>query len=299
MKKLLLCLLIIYSFNTNAQLPCNDYLNLNFTDTWCLSHLTIDTVNKPDNIWQIGIPQKSFVNPTLGHSIITDTMLPYPVNDTSSFIVRYIAGYGDYYGLKMFNAMYKTETDSLNDYGTIEFSPDNGLNWYDILNDTAVSPAVTWYIKPVLTGISGPWKYYDAILSDLASFFNFQIGDTLAFRFTFISDSVYDNMGGLVFDDIFISEFVEGISETRYKPIKSIIYPNPSANDFTIEFTNPNEVEFELAVYDIKSKLIFKRENITSNTIHIEGKTLSAGTYIYKITNETNKERTWGKFVKL
>lgn len=299
MKKFILPLVLVLHLTIYAQLPCSQYLYLDFTDPYCMNHVFIDTANNPDNIWQTGLSQKSFVNQQYGAAMMTDTLIPYPANDTSVFIIKYLATSGDYYGFKWFNGMYKSETDSLKDFGNIEFSPDNGLNWYDILNDTTLGTAIIWYNKPILTGNSTSWCYFEAILTDMASHFNFQIDDTLTFRFTFISDSIFDNLGGLAFDNLCFADFVEGISETRFKGIKSTIYPNPSDAAFTIEFNNPGALPFELAVYDIKSKLIFKRENITTNRIDVDNRSLVPGIYVYKITNVPNKLRTWGKFTKL
>ncbi len=265
-----------------------------------MNHVFIDTVNNPDNIWQTGLSQKSFISQQYGAAMMTDTLIPYPANDTSAFIITYLATGGDYYGCKFFTGSYAVQTDSLKDFGKIEFSPDNGLNWFDVINDTSLNTAIHWYTyKPVLTGNTGGWVHYEAILADMASHFNFQMGDTIAFRFSFISDSIFDNLGGMAFDNLCLADFIEGISETRFKGIKSNIFPNPSDNAFTIEFNNPESMPFELAVYDIKSKLIFKRENITTNRINIDDKSLAPGIYVYKITNVPNRLRTWGKFTKL
>lgn len=300
MKKFILFVLLSVSLGVKSQLPCSQYLTLDFTDPYCMNHVFIDTVNNPDNIWQTGLSQKSFVTQQYGNAMMTDTLLPYPANDTSVFIIKYLATGGDYYGCKFFTGSYAVQTDTLKDFGKIEFSPDNGLNWFDVINDTSLNTAIHWYTnKPVLTGNTGGWVHYEAILADMASHFNFQIDDTIAFRFSFISDSIFDNLGGLAFDNLCLADFIEGISETRFKGIKSNIFPNPSDNAFTIEFNNPEALPFELAVYDIKSKLILKRENITTNRIDIDDKSLAPGIYVYKITHVPNKLRTWGKFTKL
>ncbi|OPZ99242.1 MAG: hypothetical protein BWY70_01023 [Bacteroidetes bacterium ADurb.Bin408] len=300
MKNFILPLLSFLQSVIYCQLPCSQYLILDFSDPYCMTHVFIDTVNNPGNIWQIGLSNKNFVGQQYGPAIMTDTLIPYPANDTSAFIIKYLATGGDYYGCKFFTGSYAVQTDSLKDFGKIEFSPDNGLNWFDVINDTSLNTAIHWYTsKPKLTGNSGGWMHFEALLADMASHFNFQIDDTIAFRFSFISDSIFDNMGGIAYDNFCLADFIEGISEIRFKGVKSNIYPNPSNKDFTIEFNNPAALPFELAVYDIKSKLIFRRENITGNTIYIDNKSLTPGIYVYKITNAENKLRTWGKFTKL
>ncbi len=58
--------------------------------------LWIDTVSNPNNIWQIGSPQKTVISSA--HSapnvIITDTVNTYPPNNTSVFIIGHLAQVG-------------------------------------------------------------------------------------------------------------------------------------------------------------------------------------------------------------
>ena len=110
-------------------------------------------------------------------------------------------------------------------------------------------------------------------------------------RHTLMSHT-YAHIFILCFDD-----FVEGISEIHFKPIKSNIYPNPSTQIFTIEFDNPNSELFGLSVYNIQSKLVLKNDNITDNKITIDARLFQEGIYIYKLTNLKARKRCWGKFI--
>ena len=299
MKKLIIVLFFINIHYLYSQLPCYNYC-LSFEDTLCLSHLNIDSVSFPENLWQIGKLQKTSFDhePAFINVIVTDTVNPYPVNNHSVFTIRNTATMGDIYGCRMLHMQYNIQTDSIRDYGLIEFSPDNGRNWIDILNDTLYSASFVWYSqKPVLTGNTYGWKYFDVIMVDNGSVFNINLGDTLLFRFSFISDSIPDSLGGMMYDNICFDDFVEGISEIHFKPIKSTIYPNPSTNIFTIEFENPDAGQFGLSVYDIHSRLILKNDNIRDNKIEVDARLFKQGTYIYKITNLEKRKRCWGKFI--
>ena len=117
------------------------------------------------------------------------------------------------------------------------------------------------------------------------------------FRFSFISDSIFDNSAGLMFDNFEFIDFIEGISEIRFTPIKSMIFPNPGKGVFTIEFDNPQSDPFELAVYDIRSKLLLKREGIKENKVVIDTRSFYPDTYIYKLTDLKAQKRCWGKFI--
>lgn len=253
------------------------------------------------NIWQIGRPQKTtFNNAQSGVGvIITDTITPYPVNNHSVFTITKPVDWGLIYGLEMFQGAYYVQTDTLKDYGIMEFSPDNGNTWINMLDDTAYSANFIWQFnsKPVLTGDSRRWRMLDVLLADMGSVFNLQFGDTVAFRYTFISDSIYDNKDGLMYDELCFFSFVEGISEVHFKPIKSKIYPNPTSDRFTIEFENPSSEFFHLAIYDIQSCLMFMEDKISEGKIVLDAKLFKPGLYIYKLTNPKAQKRTWGKII--
>lgn len=291
-----------FCFTSLKAQSCYDgYYCLSFYDTICGYHLSIDTSNT-NNIWQIGVAQKSMMDLTDCNTkaIVTDSVHAYPVNNRSVFTITNLATGGDYYGFRIFSANYYVQSDSLNDFGKIELSLDKGINWIDIINDTIYSNHFLWFSsKPVLTGRSFNCKIFSVDLADLPTISNFQIGDTILFRFSFFSDSTFDNLSGLIFDDICFSDYIEGVSETRFSSIWSKIYPNPSSNLFNIEFDNPESKSFQLAVYDMQSRPMFTQNNITSNKIQIDMQTFAPGIYVYKITNLETKKRCWGRFSTL
>ncbi len=298
MKSLLFFTSFLSFTSLNAQFCFDQFYCLSFNDTICRYHLSIDTSNT-NNIWQIGLAQKSMMDLTACNTktIVTDTLNAYPVNNRSVFTITNIATQGDYYGFKTFSANYYVQSDSLNDFGKIELSLDKGINWIDIINDSTYSNHFFWYSsKPVLTGRSYVCKNFSVDLADLPAIHNFQIGDTILFRFTFFSDSTFDNLSGLIFDEICFIEFVEGISETRFNSIWSKIFPNPSSNLFNIEFDNPEGKSFQLAIYDMQSRPMLTKNNIINNKIQIDMQTFAPGIYVYKITNLETKKRCWGRF---
>lgn len=298
MKRIITLLFFLNVCFLFCQTPCESYC-LSFEDTFCLNQLTIDTAKSSKNLWQIGSPQKTQFNKAESgqNVIITDLTKSYPINNYSDFIITHLSALGDVYGFRMLQGYYNVQTDSLRDYGSMEFSPDNGKKWIDIINDTVYNAFVWYSKKPVLTGNSHGWKYFDVSLADIGSVFNLQLGDTLLFRFGFKSDSISNNLAGLMYDNICFKGFVEGISKTHFKPIKSKIYPNPSVNNFLIEFENSTGELYELSVYDIHSKLLMKEENITDSKIIVNVKSFRPGIYVYKLTNLKAQKRSWGKFI--
>jgi len=302
MKKMKLITVILLLFNAHfihAQSNC-DFFCLNFEENGCIGHLSIDTIAFPQNVWQIGQPQKEGFSSayTAPNAIVTDTMNFYPVNNTSVFLIRNNVTMGTYYGLSVFGGYYNVQSDSLHDYGTMEFSPDNGTTWINLITDTVFTTNYTWWTtKPVLTGRSNGWKYFEILLADIGSAFNIHLGDTVIYRFTFKSDTIPENLGGLMYDNICFTDFVEGITETRFKPLKSTIFPNPSNDAFTIKFENPQTETFQLAIYSEKSKLVYSDNSVSQNKILINASTLMPGIYFYKLTNPITLQRSWGKFI--
>lgn len=271
---------------------------LDFDYPYGMEHVQIDTTLAA-NLWQTGPPQKTGFNIALSQPnvMITDTIHPYPVDNYSAFTIWDIIDEGYYFGLKTFRGAYRVQTDSLNDFGKMEFSPDRGISWIDIIDDTVFMGTFTWFTpKPVLTGTRGSWQYFELTLADIASAFALQMGDTVLYRFSFQSDAIADTLAGLMYDNLSFGSWVEGISETRFKSINSKIYPNPSKEYFTIAFSNPNSASFQLSVYEINSKLIFSIENISESNISFDASDFVPGIYIYKLTNLEAKERSWGKF---
>lgn len=55
---LILYFLSLISIAAFGQLE-DDFYILNFDDSLNLQHLTIDTSSNPNNIWQVGLPQKT------------------------------------------------------------------------------------------------------------------------------------------------------------------------------------------------------------------------------------------------
>ena len=118
-------------FSVASFSQSSSFYTLDFEDTAALHHLRIDSVSNLNDIWQVGAPQKTiftnaYSNPNV---IVTDTINPYPINDTSSFTIVNVAGDGfTYPHTASLIGEYSVNSDTLTDFGTIEFSPDNSTS---------------------------------------------------------------------------------------------------------------------------------------------------------------------------
>lgn len=236
---------------------------------------------------------------SLPNVIITDTINPYPTNDTSVFIVTNPVSEGfiqPYYaGLW---GSYFVNSDSLNDFGIIEFSPDNGSTWIDLVNDTIYSDYIDWWTeKPVLTGNSNGWKEFQVDLTGLSPIFEFSYDDTIQYKFTFISDSIPEEMDGLMFDNFWFEDYAESIDELGFKNFASKAFPNPTSSNLNITYENTKNIPFHLFVYDNTGRLMLEKQQLAQNQISLNTDDFGAGMYYYVLRNDSEKVRTSGKFI--
>lgn len=63
------------------------------------------------------------------------------------------------------------------------------------------------------------------------------------------------------------------------------IYPNPAANQFTINFEDEGDEPFSIAVYSLSGKKVFEKQNTTNKIVEIQN--LEKGTYVVKITKNS------------
>lgn len=299
---------MVLSIISFGQQHFTDNINytLTFDESTGLQHLWTDTISNPHNIWQVGKPQKTiFTAPySLPNAIITDIVNPYPPNNSSVFVIKNVIG-GVISNLTL-KGKYYANTDSLRDYGRIELSLNRGLTWLDLLKDSELTDTINGQIihlflsyynneKPILTGNSGGWTNFLIHLGFPGDFYATQ-GDTVLYRFTFISDNIQNNKDGLMFDDLVFYESVEGINKLGYDPIKSDCFPNPALDQLTISFENNQRSTFELKLFDIKGKLI-KLQKVNSNQVILPVQSLQKGMYFYKLADRKNRKFSTGKFI--
>jgi len=282
-----------------------DY-NIDFEDTTQFFRLEIDTNTNPNNIWQIGTPQKTLFTSaySLPNAILTDTFNPYPINDTSMFIIKHVAdwlGGFTYEHTVILSGKYQVNSDSLTDFGFIEFSPDNGVTWINLLTDTIYLNQGCydwWWGKPTLTGNSNGWSDFYVWLAGFGNDFNIMPGDTVQYRFTFISDSLQSNKDGLMYDNLHFEDWAEVIKNIQNQLV-SKSFPNPALDMLTIEYENIDNSLHEVSVYNEKGKQILIKRTTNQSKFEINLKNLCSGIYYYKLTNLKNGKISFGKIVKV
>jgi len=282
MKRLFTILTVLMLTNTTFA-QC-DYI-IDFDSSYSENnHIIIDTLSNPNNIWQIGVPDKTVFDSaySLIHAIVTDTLNYYPVNDTSYFILKHIrqGEFGENGSLQL-NFWFKFNSDTLTDYGMVEASIDNGLSWINLLTDDVTYNLQWLEPKPVLTGNSNGWEHFALELNMLT--YELGYSDTLLYRFTFISDSVQTNKDGWMIDDFQLADWWEVIKEYSNSDLIDI-YPNPAKGEISIVNSSKTTNDYQAEIIDIAGKTVFKEE-IKSSKLRLD---LPNGLYLIKLSNKEN-----------
>ncbi len=258
--------------------------------------------------WQVGTPGKTFLD-TAFHgtkAIMTDTLNPYPANDTSYFIVI-VPPPGTQTCATSLEFEHKYDIDS-SDYGIIEASYDKGNTWFT-LRDTNFSSS--WYAPAwfqweydfhhstgnsskhdtLITGKSDGWirsrfywQWFIAVKTDSIIL----MPDTLLIRFTFISDSVNEGKEGWLIDNIVLNAAdpanCTNISQKNTTQ-KITVSPNPFYEYATI-FTNSLFRNAKIIVKNIQGQTVFSMENITGKSFLLPRNNLPSGIYLLRILQE-------------
>ena len=260
--------------------------DIDFEDTATLSRVYIDTISNSNNVWEIGHPDKvlfisAFSNP---NAIVTDSLNPYPTNDTSSFIVIHLAdgGWPIGYPKVDIGGYYYVNSDSLNDYGYIDFSYDHGNTWVRV--DSSLGGCTWGAVEdlPTLTGNSYGWKHFYYCLKVPYGVVN--VGDTVLYRFTFVSDSVQTNKDGLMFDNLHFEDWAEGKNELHNDNLISIS-PNPVSEQLIIH-RGKISIHGIIQIINETGNMIYCRKDYKGEAIDTQN--FINGIYVLKYSDSEN-----------
>jgi hypothetical protein len=287
-----ICIILILITVSNFSFG-QDLYYIDFDSPWSENnHIIIDTVSNPDNIWQIGVPDKTLFDSAYSatHAIVTDTLNPYPINDTSAFIIKHIRPIDEGGNTNLIlNFWFRFDSDTLTDFGKVEASIDDGATWIDLLIDDITYDLYWLAPKPVLTGKSNGWQNFNLELSNLTYYLGYS--DTLLYRFTFISDNIQSNKDGWIIDDFELADWWEGIEDNAiHESIK--FYPNPTTG---IIFINEEfkTIDNKISILNNIGQVVFETNSSFNETIDISN--LQNG--IYLIIYENSEHRFTEKLV--
>ena len=244
MKKALLILILTAFFVplSYGQWVCaSDYITFDHADSGLVGYINwhlainIDTINYHHNIWQVGRPRKTvFVSApypdTTGNVIVTDTLHPYPPNDTSVFTLTFPGNTG-WCWISELQFSYALDMDSTS-IAKIEFSPDSGRSWINLADSTP-----TGLTGSTLLLAASTWHYWVVNINAWGSLPYFFYNDSLKFKFTFISGNDTTGKDGWMIDGISVWYDIESVP-TIQNPTALTIFPNPATMQLTISSAN-------------------------------------------------------------
>lgn len=280
-------LLLLLSVSNYAVL-CQETIRCinTFSKTEAPCAVWIDIDSNPANIWQIGKSQKPELKTSFPDSIciITDTLNPYPSDDTSRFIMKTKLP-----DLKSSNnaninlsGHYSVDCDSTRDYGVIEISLNEGATWIDLLTPSNLDIQI-YSPKIVLTGKTEQMRYLEISIDFDKNEIQNLLGDSVFFRFSFVSDGINNNRSGLLYDNLSIGSFVlnyPGHDQPKSQSI--LVYPNPLAPGRVLTIDNQSDKPARFTLFSSHGKIILDR-NLTSATSTSLNLTTESGIYFYKI----------------
>ncbi|MES2555361.1 MAG: T9SS type A sorting domain-containing protein [Bacteroidota bacterium] len=267
-----------------------------------------ELVVEPAGLWQVGSPDKTIFTEafTLPNAIVTDTANSYPVNANSSFVLKHVANSGfDMPNLVQFGGKYRVDSDSLTDYGTIEFSPDNGTTWIDLINQGQYDEFIDWGNAnpnetgiPVLTGNSNGWKDFSVYLEQLATVLPINGGDTVLFKFSFISDAADNARDGLMFDSLFMWD-TPPVGLDEYDSGNQLtIYPNPASSTIKLNYSTHENAQMTVKVYNYLGVKIDEFELSENHSDDLTISRYANGFYTIVLSDSEGNRQQTGVFVK-
>jgi len=276
MKKLFVLFFCITSISADAQWALYNLITFDSGDVLYPIAINIDTMHYHHNIWQIGKPNKTFF--TSAHSvpnaIMTDTLYPFPANDTSFFILK-VPSTHLFSNLGIVELFYELNIDS-NALARVEISEDNGIRWVNVKDSLPSNYFWGAGGRPNLSVSTSTWGLFS--MSRCVTCPN--VTDTVLFRFTFISDSVYSGKDGWIIDDIEIQYLREGVVSPIQDNNLISFYPNPSKGNIYIHSKKPISDNALISVYNVLGQEVYTNDKILSNSnINLQ---LPAGFYVLK-----------------
>ena len=261
-------------------------------DTSIYNSVIISIDSSDTDVWQIGPPQKNIFTmaATVPNVIVTDTVNPYPPNDTSTFQFPVL---GWSWGIMAIQWAQKIDLEEQMDHGIVEFSIDSGNTWQNAFNNPYVYNFYGYDIANVDTLPSGEigftgtdtlwrdiWLCYD--MSWMQTF-----EDSLLVRFTFRSDSVHTMQDGWMIDNIMIHQtIIHTVGEKEQEDYLQI-FPNPADDRFTISVqkTNGFHIIERMRLFDASGRIVDQWQNIPTN-FFVDSRKYPNG--IYQLEVRTN-----------
>lgn len=263
-------------------------------DTNMLHSLYVHIDTTGGNTWQIGKPDKLYfaLAATVPNVIVTDTLHPHPINDTSSFTVGISKDVIDeaYWGILAIRWYQKLDLVPKHGWGMVEFSIDTGNTWqnafdnpyvYNFYGFNASNVDTIHSSKRAFTGTDINWR--DIWFCFSSSYLS--LTDSMIIRYTFISDSVDSAKSGWMIDNFLVNiTYAHTLVKTPHNNDKIMVYPTITSNIVNIEA--PKVAEFhiieDLQLINVEGKVV-QQHKMCPTKFYIDVSGHPSGMYYLKV----------------
>ena len=258
------------------------------------SFIKIDTTN-PDNIWQIGPPQKELFNEayTPPNVIITDTINPYTPGNYSTFQFTVTSpDTGFCWSHSLLSIAHRFDTDTLRSGGYIEISYDS-IEWHNIIfdehpglfthsayfysHDDTISKGIPAFSgRNLWTNSQFRWERVDSIAKI----------DSILIRFNFLSDTIETQKEGWMIDQINIAVHDYcGIIVPEFNDTQIFVFPNPAINIINFDI-HQSVLPCTIMLINSQSQIVKLVQDIKKKAFSLDCGDLSPGIYFYCIKSK-------------
>jgi hypothetical protein len=280
MRLLFTLFFLFFVLNVSAQFFGHWSYNFETLPNQYSPRFFIDT-SYHNNIWQIGKPHKAVFDSAQSYpnAIVTDTLNPYPVNDTSVFVMKaiYYIPNGptqQWYASEQFTFGYKLDIDS-GEIARVELSLDSS-HWMNCL-DSAYK--FSWISKPDFSKSTNGWKPFNLDFLNWNNPLSHVDSPYIYVKFTFISDGNQTNKDGWMIDNFNYDYWTEGIEKLQNNNLISI-YPNPSSGNIYIRQNTSTYSKPLISISNLQGVEVYKTDKIPANGyLHLS---LLDGVYMLK-----------------
>ena len=288
------------TISTYGELIFEDSLEVSPKHSW----ITIDNPNS--NIWEIGIPNKTYFNAahTENRSLLTDSVEFYSSNCNDYFYITIPWSWSEnLWGEGILSFYQKFDTDTLCDGGIIEVSYDLGVSWKNVLSDSnhILVNFIGLYEDTIkggefgFSGKSDSWQYVELYWHWIGITKSTTMDmDTPLIRFRFVSDEINTNKEGWMIDDIVFRGYSLGVLIDQSLQTQKEVFPNPTNGIINIEANSEKFKQMIVVIYGFSGKII-KIKQIINNQVDLYD--LRTGIYMYKLIGD-RKIISSGKLIK-
>lgn len=257
----------------------------------------IDTTDT-QNVWQIGKPQKTIFDAaaTVPNAIVTDTLNPYPPNDTSSFeleIPLFVWGLNGVFAMQ-----WSQKLDlGTGDLGVLEYSFGDSV-WTNAFDDPNVynfygyEAANKDTLPDGTVGFSGTDSLWRDVWFCLdASWLISQSSNLLHLRYTILSDTVDNPHEGWMMDNMQAHlTLVHTIAEHESSEYMKV-YPTMTSGRVFLEAQKQDGYHIieHMELYSLDGKLV-KQYGQAPTKYFIDLDDLPNGVYVLKVTTNLKSE---------